>query len=481
MVIKLYGSNTSTPLSVLCTDKKMAGYCLDCRTVRKASKSLWRDIRYIPSYAWVVIFLHIFEGFIGFAVDLNMMTFFHQKFSMNSQTSGQFFGLQGIFVLVLGIPGGIMLDKLGIKVSLIIGFLAATVSRVILAFSNNETVSIATLSVGVSLGGGLIALGLYLTLERMPEGNSKNLAFNLLYCSENLGDVLASWVNPLMIDIGGFNQFQFMFLCTAAVSFVGLVLVLLLYWEPDPLLDPNAVEGEATNAKDLSYWNIVTQKTFLRALTLALVFLGVRTMFKHLSSIVPIYMQNLYGPSVNYSFAIGINPLGVIILSPIFGVMLRNLKNPLPVIFLGTLLSALSPLAMVIWRPAGKEWPVWLFNSIFTVGEALYSPKVSQLAVSIPPPSQKGIYSTLITFPAVIGTFFSGFQAGYLLEHFCPDPVTVTYDYWAFYSCANLWIFVMVVALISPMALVCSGRFMLGIEKPKYSRKRLIELEKQEY
>jgi hypothetical protein len=228
------------------------------------------------------------------------------------------------------------------------------------------------------------------------------------------------------------------------------------------------LEGVDLNQPSRPWWHLLWDICFWRAFVMALVFVWVRTMFKHLNSIVPIYMQNLYGPSVNYSFAIGLNPLGIMILIPVVGVVFRKIQNPMPLIMTGTLISALSPLPMLIWRPADREWPVWLFISLFTVGEALYSPRVSQLAVSIPPPGNKGLYSALIAFPAVLGTFFSGIQAGYLLDTFCPVAVTTNYDYWAFYSCANLWIFVMAVAMITFVALIFTWSFLwTGVSKPR--------------
>jgi hypothetical protein len=288
------------------------------------------------------------------------------------------------------------------------------------------------------------------------------MAFGLLYWSNNFGDWLAALFNPWMIDLGGFNQFQFMFLCTAGLSFVALTITLICLWEPPPSIPVIDMQMEALHPSepDRPWWHLFWDVCFWRAFVMALVFVWVRTMFKHLNSIVPIYMQNLYGPSVNYSFAIGLNPFGILILIPLVAVVFRNVQNPMPLIMTGTFISAISPIPMLIWRTPGQEWPVWLFVTIFTVGEALYSPRVSQLAISIPPAGNKGLYSSLIAFPAVLGTFFSGIQAGYLLDRFCPASVTVNYDYWAWYSCANLWLFVMGVALITSVALLFTHSFL---------------------
>jgi MFS family permease len=424
---------------------------------KKSCRSLTRDVTGIPGFAWAAIVLHAFEGLVNYPVDLDSMPYFHQKLSMSNLQAGKFFGLRGIFALLLAVPAGLMIDKFGLKVALLIGWTSAVVARVILALTSSILIDEWTFLLGIGLGGGLLALSLHIVNDRMYPGSSKNLAFALLYWSNNLGDWVASLLNPYMTDIGGFNQFQFMFLCTAAIAFVALTITLIALWVPEPIIDMTMEVEEIQRP----WWHLFWDILFWRAFVMALVFIWVRTMFQHLNSIVPIYMQNLYGPSVNYSFAIGLNPFGILFLIPLVGVVFRNVQNPMPLIMTGTLLSALSPIPMLIWRPANQPWPVWLFVGFFTIGEALYSPRVSQLAVSIPPAGNKGLYSALIAFPAVLGTFFSGIQAGYLLDKFCPNSVTINYDYWAWHSCANLWLFVMGVALITFVALIFTSSFLV--------------------
>jgi MFS family permease len=446
---------------------------------RKSCRSLTRDVLGIPLFAWIAILLHTFEGFVGYPVDMDSMPFFHQRLSMSTLQAGKFFGLQGVFALVLAVPAGLIIDRMGLKTALLIGWVAAVVARIILALSSTILVIEATFLFGIGLGGGLLALSLHIVNDRMHPGSSKNMAFALLYWSNNFGDWIASLLNPMMIDVGGFNQFQFMFLCTAGVAFIALAITLICLWEPPAIIDME-LESEDLDQSARPWWYLFWDECFWRAFVMALVFVWVRTMFKHLNSIVPIYMQNLYGPSVNYSFAIGLNPLGILFLIPLVGVVFRKVENPMPLIITGTLVSALSPLPMLIWRPVDREWPVWLFVGIFTVGEALYSPRVAQLAVSIPPPGNKGLYSALIAFPGVLGTFFSGIQAGYLLDTFCPVSVTANYDYWAFYSCANLWLFVMAVAMITFVALLFTSSFLWQGPAPKKQLLIATEIEMEE-
>ena len=420
--------------------------------LRKLVKPLYRDLIAIPLFAWIAILLHVFEGWTSYFFDLNSMTFFHQKFSVDVETAGTLFGIQGVCAFLIAIPGGYLIDKKGLRWGLLVGWTVMLISRLILTFTEDERIAIVTTLIGVSIGGTFVSICLHLALDLMPEGNSKNTAFNFLYCSNNIGDSLAAYTNPMITDIGGFNQFQLMFLVSAFLALTGLAITLTFFWEPGQEPLPESQEKS-------SIVSLIYQKQFWKAFALAFIFVGVRSLFRHLNSVVPLYMQNLYGIDVNYSYTIGINPTGITILTPIFGIFLRRIHNIVALIFCGTFISALSPIPMIIWRPAANVWPVNISVMILTLGEAIYSPKLSQLAVSIPPKGQKALYTSLISLPNVFGTFLSGVQSGYLLEKFCNEPVSVNYDYWGKYSCANLWISVEAVAQTTPLLLIFTGRY----------------------
>lgn len=421
--------------------------------------SLFADLRGIPLFAWVAIVLHIFEGFMSYPLDINLMSFFHQKFSMDDMTAGKYVSINGAFVVAFVIPGGWLVDKIGSRYALIIGFIVGGLARIFIAVSDDKQEIMWALNVGVSIGSALVGLSLHIVCDCMPESSSKNIAFALLYSANNLGDAVASFANARMIAFGGVNEFQWVFLITAIVAITGGVIAFIWVWPP---VMPVIISYEELN-QPFSIWKSVKEtmfdKSLHRALLMAFVLLGVRTMFRNISNVLPLYEQRVYGPTVDYGFTLGLNPFGIILLSPLMGILFRNVKNVISLIFAGTLLSALSPLAMVVWRPMGNEWPVRIFIIVFTIAESMYSPKVTQLAISMPPPGKKGIYSSFMTLPSFIGTLISGEEAGLLLKYYCPEAIKVGYDPWSHRSCANLWLVVIGVALTTPIALLISGNY----------------------
>jgi len=413
----------------------------------------------IPLFAWVAIFLHILEGFMSYPLDINMMSFFHQKFSMDDATAGKYVSINGAFVVLFVLPGGWLVDKIGCRYALVIGFLVGSLSRVFIAFSDEKEEIMWALNIGVSIGSALVGLSLHIVVDYMKEGGPKNFAFALLYSANNLGDAVASFTNSRMIAFGGVNEFQWVFLITAIASCVGSVFSFLWIWPPHIPIVITVEELENPPSIWKSIKETILDASLQRSMLMAFVLLGVRTMFRNISNILPLYEQRLYGPMVDYGLTIGINPFSIIFLAPLIGFLLRNVKNVISLIFAGTLLSALSPLPMLLWRPVGNEWPVRIFIIIFTIAEATYSPKVTQLAISMPPPGKKGIYSSFMTLPSFVGTLVSGQEAGFLLSYYCPEPVKIGYDTWGHRSCQNMWLIVMGVALITPISLLISGNY----------------------
>jgi MFS family permease len=61
-----------------------------------------------------------------------------------------------------------------------------------------------------------------------------------------------------------------------------------------------------------------------------------------------------------------------------------------------------------------------LYLSVFSIGEAFYSPRVYEYAAAIAPPGQEASYGALAYLPFLVGKLLVG-SAGWLLAAFCPE------------------------------------------------------------
>lgn len=474
--------------------KSMRGF-IDLSSVCDWANDYLDSIRKLTYIAWVVIIVNGITGFTSFSIDLDMMAFFKYQLDMTNKEAGALFGAQGIPTMLVGIIAGLLVDKLGVKVSLIIGALSATLFGVQLALSDNKLSLELVVSFGLPFAGLMMALPLRIAAGRVVERATRSLCFMLSYWSNNVGDVLAAFLNPFLVASSGMGQFEKMFLMTSACHFA-LAFALMAFFKEPPVVvevseldddgnpmkvysreplstssseeghssEPEVTVGETRASKVIAATlmpvvNIAFSRSLWRCLILSFVFMWARMPFMHMMTIVPIYMQNLYGLDVNYSFAIATNPEILTVCLWLVSVRLSSVENKYSLMFAGCLFVALSPLPMVIWR-GSSQWPVYLAIALQTVGEMLFSPLLDMIVNELAPSNHKGLYGVLAGLPHVAGRLFAGIEAGYLLDNFCPSPINENYNHWSAWSCENLWIPVMLFALLTCLFLPIAQPFL---------------------
>jgi hypothetical protein len=61
-----------------------------------------------------------------------------------------------------------------------------------------------------------------------------------------------------------------------------------------------------------------------------------------------------------------------------------------------------------------------IYLTIFSIGEAFYSPRVYEYAAAIAPPGQEASYGALAYLPFLVGKLLVG-TSGWILAAFCPE------------------------------------------------------------
>jgi MFS family permease len=99
-----------------------------------------------------------------------------------------------------------------------------------------------------------------------------------------------------------------------------------------------------------------------------------------------------------------------------------------------------------------------IYLTIFSIGEAFYSPRVYEYAAAIAPPGQEASYGALAYIPFLVGKLLIG-TSGWLLATFCPEHG----------EChpASLWLIFALAAAIAPVGLLVFRRY---IQVPEAGR-----------
>ena len=103
---------------------------------------------------------------------------------------------------------------------------------------------------------------------------------------------------------------------------------------------------------------------------------------------------------------------------------------------------------------APSEWhPLYLslviFIAMFSIGEAIWAPRVFQFTAEIAPPEREGSYIALSYLPIFLGQFLAGPMSGLLLASYLPAGATDGYpDHYM------VWVWIGLFGALTPLAML---------------------------
>lgn len=438
-------------------------------------KRNWRDLKGIPLGIWLVFVIHALDSFADFQLDINLTLFYRTEYGQTDTEVASIYAYFGGAMVLFGVPCGYAIDYFDLKFSMIIGAILLTASRFIFALTEYEPLGTAMLLIGMPLGSGLLITSLHVAVDRMPETPSKNIAFSLLYGAMNVGALFASLVSDgiATTTFANLSGYRAGFVVGAICTSLNLALSWISPLPPapqqyTPVVASDSLDCYSSDEDDREQgfferhifstrvWKLATERQLWKVILFSSALVPVKTLFKHFSTILPIYLIRTIGPNVRYGSVLSVNPILIVFFSLILGNLSRRVKKIYAAIVLGTVISALSPLIAGFLPSESNVISMIAFLLVFTIGEALYSPKATQYQLALSPPGRKAIYSGLIALPGFAGTILSGEMSGWLLVTFCPEGDVVE----DLHTCSAIWLVVSAVALLTPIALVAvSGLF----------------------
>ena len=144
--------------------------------------------------------------------DLTFLVFCIYEFDMTQQEAGILFCVTALCLFMYGITiSGYLIDKLGVKASLILGFLMLSIAKFVLTFADSR-IQLYLIMVTLSpLGISIVFPSLMLGVKRLTvAGPMRSLSFSLFYASMIIGALLGGpIVDFIRRDIGK-TQFEYL-------------------------------------------------------------------------------------------------------------------------------------------------------------------------------------------------------------------------------------------------------------------------------
>ncbi len=245
---------------------------------------------------------------------------------------------------------------------------------------------------------------------------------------------------------------------------------------------------------------VMTEKMFWHFIMVMSLVVFVRFIFFHFHYTFPKYGVRVLGEGAKIGSIYGVlNPVLIVFLVPLVASMTKKVAS-YKMLVVGTLISSVSvfiaaipgeyfasltnswvgEIIFVRWLgvapdmatlalnpPALAYWPMIVFILTFTIGEAIWSPRLMQFTAEIAPEGKEGTYLAMSVLPFFAAKFVAGPMSGLLVKHYTPvtevvtaagEKTTVVGDISQHFM---VWIWIGGMAILSPIGLLAFKKSVL--------------------
>jgi len=396
---------------------------------------------------------------------------------------------------------GSLTDAIGLRRTFFLGVAICTFARSVMVFTTIPWFALLCgllpLAIGEALGTPVLlaATRVYSTTAQ------RSMAFSIIYALMNVGYIAAGYVFDfirsidLHLSIGGFQPTPHEQLFGASLALEILLFPTIYLLRRDATEAAKSREQRAKFFSEIAqtvrqsaidtatlFHRLMQQSGFYRLL-LFFVFIGfLKAIFLQMDYVFPKFGDREMGLHAPVGKLANINGWFIIFLAPIVGALTQRLASYRMVI-IGGIICTVGVFVMVLpadwFVPAansalghalghgylqltGPVHPYYIMSAIyltiFSVGEAFYSPRVYEYAAAIAPPGQEASYGALAYIPFLVGKLLIG-TSGWLLARFCPEHGEC--------RAGSLWLIFALAASVAPIGLLLFRRY---IQVPEAGR-----------
>jgi MFS family permease len=404
---------------------------------------------------------------------------------------------------VFTLLAGSLTDAIGLRRTFFLGAAICTFARSVMILTRNPILALVCgllpLAVGEALGTPVLlaATRVYSTTAQ------RSIAFSIIYALMNVGYLAAGYIFDfirsldLHVNIGGFQPtpLEQLFCVSLALEILLFPAIYFLRRRaelraPSPTGAASALNEKLQHPKSnsLRLWagviqtvrksardtvalfqRLLGQSAFYRLLVFFLFIGFLKAIFLQLDYVFPKFGDREMGLHAPVGKIAGINAILIIVLAPVVGALTQRIAS-YRIVIIGSIICAAGVFVMTMptdWFQGAAngligQWlghgylglhgavhPYYimsaLYLTVFSVGEAFYSPRVYEYAAAIAPPGQEASYGALAYIPFLIGKLLIG-TSGWLLAAFCPK--------YGQCNAGMLWLIFALAASVAPVGLI---------------------------
>jgi MFS family permease len=430
---------------------------------------------------------------------------------LNDAQSQWVFAIWGTFIMVATLISGSLTDALGMRRTLMLGLILSVVFRSVMFASTNVWVALLFGMLPAAIGEAFCTPVLVAATRKFTTPEQRSVAFSIFYAIMNAGFLIAYFFRDSafsalppdqngMVSFAGmpFSQERVLILVSIALELFMVPLLLLMRADKvESATDATGIPEKgflgklgatmSNTARDTGrqLMVLVRHPGFARLLTfLALIGL-LKIVFGTMDSVLPTFAEREIGPEGRDRVGRfnAVNSILILVLAPLIGVLTRK-RSAFSMVIFGGIVTAASFVFMSLpgrmftdladgWlgdvvghrylNLSGVVHPyivmIVLWQVVFSIGEALYSPRVYEYAASIAPKGQEASFAALSYIPLLMGKLANGALFAGMMEHYCPatgprDP-------------GGMWMIVGLLVLMAPLLLLLLRPFIRMKEEGK--------------
>lgn len=440
------------------------------------------------------------------AINLAFVLFLSADVGLNDIQAGSFVGTWSILLTVMTMIVGSIVDAVGVKKTLLFGTVVLIISRFFLPFFTNIYLVTLFAFIPMAIGMAMVIPVLSVGIKHFTTKETAALGFGLFYTMLNIGWAIGGYFFDLIRGTFGehaivktpilglsFSTYQIIFWVGFVFTVLSFISILFMRDEVEMTEDQGVVIREprisfsggfiSSTKQTVQKAGTDTVKIFKevileRAFWIFIGMLGLlvfaKLSFYHFHYTFPKYGIRVLGEGLKIGSIFGVlNPVMIIFLTPLIAALTKKMTSYKVMLF-GTFISAgaiflaavpesyyqilmgtwFSELVFDRWLsiPFELQKPLFLalviMVALFTIGEAIWSPRLMQFTAEIAPKGKEGSYVALSYLPYFGGKLLVGPLSGWLVANYTPEGASsYPQHFW-------IWIWMGGMAAISPIGLI---------------------------
>ena len=390
------------------------------KTLGSFNKTFWvaSVMELMERWAWYGIFTLLAIYLVG-STDTGGLGFSHTE-------KGQLMGFIPAILYLLPLFTGVIADKIGYKLSLIIAY-----SMLIVGYYLMGTVSsywsVFFVFLFVALGAAMFKPVASAIITKSTDKSNGTLGFGIFYMMVNIG----GFIGPAMSSgLRSTYGWKLIFIQAAIVIFINLLIVIFFFKEPYREISKESVSEAILNSLK-KIWEAVKD---VKLTVLLIIMVGFWTLFNQLFNTLPNFIEdwidssavsnavtdfwpwlgNLIsdGGQVKPEWFTQIDALMIVFLQIFVSYFVLKIRH-VSAMIRGFIIATIG---IGITFYTQNVWFTVIGTVIFAIGEMATNPTFSSFIALISPRGKEALYQGTYFLPVAAGNFFTAFVSGNLYE-----------------------------------------------------------------